>query len=92
MTGATGDGDDDRGEKEDTQGMSYADEEGEEVMNGHEAEEQNRVHDENQDEHDDSTEEDDESVQETRDLPVTLTRVLFLACDACIYCGGKFVG
>ncbi|PSN64404.1 hypothetical protein BS50DRAFT_498136 [Corynespora cassiicola Philippines] len=27
-----------------------------------------------------------------RDLPVTLTRVLFLACDACIYCGGKFVG
>lgn len=25
-------------------------------------------------------------------LPVTLTRVLFLACDACIYCGGKFVG
>ncbi|KAI8939105.1 hypothetical protein NX059_004941 [Plenodomus lindquistii] len=25
-------------------------------------------------------------------LPVTLARVLFLACDACIYCGGKFVG
>ena len=27
-----------------------------------------------------------------RELPVTLARVLFLACDACIYCGGKFVG
>jgi hypothetical protein len=25
-------------------------------------------------------------------LPITLARVLFLACDACIYCGGKFVG
>jgi hypothetical protein len=23
---------------------------------------------------------------------ITLARVLFLACDACIYCGGKFVG
>ena len=27
-----------------------------------------------------------------RELPVTLAKVLFLACDACIYCGGKFVG
>jgi hypothetical protein len=27
-----------------------------------------------------------------RELPITLARVLFLACDACIYCGGKFVG
>ncbi|KAF2027240.1 hypothetical protein EK21DRAFT_72418 [Setomelanomma holmii] len=27
-----------------------------------------------------------------RTLPTTLTRVLFLACDVCIYCGGKFVG
>jgi hypothetical protein len=27
-----------------------------------------------------------------KDLPVTLARVLFLACDVCIYCGGKFVG
>ncbi|KAH7410309.1 transcription factor IIIC subunit delta N-term-domain-containing protein [Phaeosphaeria sp. MPI-PUGE-AT-0046c] len=25
-------------------------------------------------------------------LLVTLARVLFLACDVCIYCGGKFVG
>jgi hypothetical protein len=25
-------------------------------------------------------------------LPVTLARVLYLACDACVYCGGKFVG
>lgn len=23
-------------------------------------------------------------------LPISLTRVLFLACDTCIYCGGKF--
>jgi hypothetical protein len=23
--------------------------------------------------------------------PITLARVLFLACDVCIYCGGKFV-
>jgi hypothetical protein len=29
---------------------------------------------------------------ERRELPITLARVLFLACDACIYCGGKFVG
>ncbi|KAF1848382.1 uncharacterized protein K460DRAFT_275313 [Cucurbitaria berberidis CBS 394.84] len=29
---------------------------------------------------------------EKRELPVTLARVLFLACDVCIYCGGKFVG
>jgi len=27
-----------------------------------------------------------------RDGSVTLARVLFFACDACIYCGGKFVG
>lgn len=27
-----------------------------------------------------------------RSLPVSLARVLFLSCDACIYCGGKFVG
>ncbi|KAF2739443.1 hypothetical protein EJ04DRAFT_573018 [Polyplosphaeria fusca] len=27
-----------------------------------------------------------------RVMPVTLARVLFLACDVCIYCGGKFVG
>lgn len=26
------------------------------------------------------------------DESITLARVLFLACDACIYCGGKFVG
>jgi hypothetical protein len=25
-------------------------------------------------------------------VPLTLARVLFFACDACIYCGGKFVG
>ncbi|KAF2822768.1 hypothetical protein CC86DRAFT_469412 [Ophiobolus disseminans] len=30
--------------------------------------------------------------QERRKLPTTLARVLFLACDVCIYCGGKFVG
>jgi hypothetical protein len=41
-------------------------------------------------ESDDSDDEDD--VYERRELPVTLARVLFLACDVCIYCGGKFVG
>ncbi|KAF2853684.1 hypothetical protein T440DRAFT_496566 [Plenodomus tracheiphilus IPT5] len=25
-------------------------------------------------------------------IPLTLAKILFLACDACIYCGGKFVG
>jgi hypothetical protein len=30
--------------------------------------------------------------EEQRDTTVTLARVLFLACDVCIYCGGKFVG
>lgn len=30
--------------------------------------------------------------EDKRELPVTLARVLFLACDACIYCGGKFAG
>jgi hypothetical protein len=29
---------------------------------------------------------------EKRHMPVTLAKVLFLACDVCIYCGGKFVG
>jgi hypothetical protein len=29
---------------------------------------------------------------EKKELPITLARVLFLACDACVYCGGKFVG
>lgn len=29
---------------------------------------------------------------DTVDLPITLARVLFLACDVCVYCGGKFVG
>jgi len=28
----------------------------------------------------------------TRELPTTFARVLFLACDVCIYCGGKFTG
>jgi hypothetical protein len=27
-----------------------------------------------------------------RELPVTWSRVLFHACDVCIYCGGKFIG
>ncbi|KAF2711440.1 hypothetical protein K504DRAFT_532028 [Pleomassaria siparia CBS 279.74] len=27
-----------------------------------------------------------------RELPLSLARVLFLACDACIYCGGKYSG
>lgn len=44
--------------------------------------------------------EDAEILEEDRGQPLTtegelrptLARVLFLACDACIYCGGKFVG
>jgi hypothetical protein len=32
------------------------------------------------------------SEDDRRELPVTLARVLYLACDACIYCGGKFAG
>jgi hypothetical protein len=31
-------------------------------------------------------------VNEGRKMPVTFVKVLFAACDACIYCGGKFVG
>jgi hypothetical protein len=27
-----------------------------------------------------------------KQIPVNLARVLFLGCDVCIYCGGKFVG
>jgi hypothetical protein len=31
-------------------------------------------------------------IKESKDTrPITLARVLFLACDVCIYCGGKFV-
>ncbi|XPS97382.1 hypothetical protein M3J09_006613 [Ascochyta lentis] len=33
-----------------------------------------------------------EMQEETTEPPVTLSRVLFQACDICIYCGGKFVG
>ncbi|KAI4931521.1 hypothetical protein J4E85_004114 [Alternaria conjuncta] len=40
-----------------------------------------------------SNDSDDEvDVYERKEIPVTLARVLFLACDACIYCGGKFIG
>lgn len=36
---------------------------------------------------------DESAIEDARIEPsVTLARVLFLACDACIYCGGKFVG
>ncbi|PVH99074.1 hypothetical protein DM02DRAFT_529925 [Periconia macrospinosa] len=28
----------------------------------------------------------------TDELPVSLARILFLACDVCIYCGGKYIG
>ncbi|KAF2799930.1 hypothetical protein K505DRAFT_293823 [Melanomma pulvis-pyrius CBS 109.77] len=27
-----------------------------------------------------------------RELPLSLARILFFGCDACIYCGGKYVG
>jgi hypothetical protein len=36
--------------------------------------------------------EDSAAEEERRELPITLARVLFLACDVCIYCGGKFIG
>jgi hypothetical protein len=36
--------------------------------------------------------EDAAAEEERRELPTTLARVLFLACDVCIYCGGKFIG
>jgi hypothetical protein len=36
--------------------------------------------------------EDEDGLYERRQIPVTVARVLFLACDACFYCGGKFVG
>ncbi|CBY01937.1 hypothetical protein IAQ61_006529 [Plenodomus lingam] len=32
------------------------------------------------------------TTEDEHGLLITLARVLFLACDACIYCGGKFVG
>jgi hypothetical protein len=40
----------------------------------------------------DQESDDTEDEDEVHELPVTLARVLFLACDACVYCGGKFVG
>jgi hypothetical protein len=33
-----------------------------------------------------------EDTKGLKELPVTLSQVLFHACDVCIYCGGKFVG
>jgi hypothetical protein len=33
-----------------------------------------------------------EAVGEETEHPVTLSRVLFQACDVCVFCGGKFVG
>ncbi|KAJ4323152.1 hypothetical protein N0V94_002038 [Neodidymelliopsis sp. IMI 364377] len=33
-----------------------------------------------------------EAVGEETEHPVTLSRVLFQACDVCMFCGGKFVG
>lgn len=46
--------------------------------------------------HDDNGRRGPSAVQENgrgrSSLPATLARVLFLACDACIYCGGKFMG
>jgi hypothetical protein len=72
-----------RGER-DSGSLNGADEEG-----AAEQEDCDQEKDEDQ-ESDDSEGEDD--VYERRELPVTLARVLFLACDACIYCGGKFVG
>jgi hypothetical protein len=30
--------------------------------------------------------------EEQAELHTTLAKAMFLACDSCIYCGGKFVG
>ncbi|KAI4611691.1 hypothetical protein J4E83_007941 [Alternaria metachromatica] len=84
MTGVIRDGSVSEGEQESSGSLNKVDEEGSSDQEGDEqamAVEQ---------ESNDSDGEDHE--YERRELPITLARVLFLACDACIYCGGKFIG
>jgi hypothetical protein len=61
-------------------------------VNGEGATEQEEVEQDTTGDQESDDSEDEDDVYERRELPVTLARVLFLACDACIYCGGKFVG
>ncbi|KAH6864744.1 transcription factor IIIC subunit delta N-term-domain-containing protein [Alternaria rosae] len=72
------------GREESSDPLNEVDEEG---FSDQEGREQAMVVDQ---ESDDSDDEDD--LYEQKELPVTLARVLFLACDVCIYCGGKFIG
>ncbi|EUC33311.1 hypothetical protein COCCADRAFT_26365 [Bipolaris zeicola 26-R-13] len=51
-----------------------------------------REQDKNGEEDKEEEEEEEEEEEVERKLAVTLGRVLFLACDACVYCGGKFDG
>ncbi|KAG9190266.1 hypothetical protein G6011_08354 [Alternaria panax] len=87
MAGVTRDGDPSGGESREDKNsklLNGADREG---AAGEEGSEQ----DMDEDQESDDPEDEDEQY-EKRNIPVTLARVLFLACDACIYCGGKFVG
>ncbi|KAL1793958.1 hypothetical protein ACET3X_007379 [Alternaria dauci] len=82
MTGVTGDGElSEGGSREDKDSGSLIGAERESVAE----------QDVDEDQASDDVE-DEDGLYERRRLPVTLARVLFLACDACVYCGGKFVG
>ncbi|KAI4644284.1 hypothetical protein J4E93_006184 [Alternaria ventricosa] len=84
MRGVAGDDEvSERGEGSSDQ-MNKANEEG---SSDQEGDEQAMVVDQESNDSDDG-----DDVYERRELPVTLARILFLACDACIYCGGKFIG
>ena len=84
MTGVIRDGSVSEGEQESSGSLNKVDEEG---SSDQEGDEQAMGLEQ---ESNDSDGEDHE--YERRELPITLARVLFLACDACIYCGGKFIG
>jgi hypothetical protein len=84
MTGMTRDGSVSEGEEESSGSLNKVDEEGSSDQEG------DRQAMAVEQESNDSDGEDHE--YERRELPITLARVLFLACDACIYCGGKFIG
>jgi hypothetical protein len=52
----------------------------------------NGRHEQEKDREEEEEEQREEVDEGRKELPITLGRVLFLACDACIYCGGKFDG
>jgi len=84
MTGVTRDGSVSEGEEESSDSLNKVDKEG---SSDQERDEQAMAVDQESNDSDD-----EDHVYERRELPITLARVLFLACDACIYCGGKFIG